>query len=117
MTRVAAERGHDFGGGHESIRVVTAVVVAGQPGLPVRGEQPQARPALGTPRVRHLTSLEDDVVDRTFGEAVAHGQPGVASADNDRSGLHNAAIGPCWSGQLDEHLRRVGYDVEDGRAL
>src|SRR5262249_57687897 len=27
------------------------------------------------------------------------------------------ATGPCWSGQLDEHLHRVGYDIEDGRAL
>src|SRR5215831_7336959 len=27
------------------------------------------------------------------------------------------ASGLCWSGQLDECLRRVGYDIEDGRAL
>ncbi len=87
----------DLGGGHESVGVIAGVVVAGQPGLPVRGEQPQESPALGPPRVRHLTALEDDVVDRAFGEAAAHGQAGMAGPDDDGRGPHHSHASVSWS--------------------
>src|SRR5207302_7886191 len=48
--------------------------------------------ALGAPRVRHRTALEDDVVDRAFGKAAAHGQAGVPGADDDCRGLHLAGV-------------------------
>ncbi len=56
-------------------------VVAGQARLPVGCEESQGRPALGAPRVRHLTALEDHVVDRVAGEPPAHGEAGLAGAD------------------------------------
>jgi len=116
-TGVAGEGGDDVGDGHESVGVIAGVGVAGEPGLPVRGEQPQAGPALGPPRVRHLTALEHDVVDRALSEAAAHGQAGMAGTDDNGRGLHHAgvrsvAVRPArrapWSG---------GHDVEDRRAL
>src|ERR1700683_5599872 len=62
---------------HEPVGVIAGIAAAGQPGLPVRGEQPQAGAELLPPRVPHLTALEDDMVDGAFGEAAAHGQAGV----------------------------------------
>src|SRR5215471_9025227 len=106
---VAGEGGDDVGGGHVAVGVVTGVLVAGEPGLPVRGEQPQARPAPGPPRVRHLTALEDDVVDRAFGEAAAHGQAGVAGADDHCRGLHHRR--PDRGGQVSSTSTFVGLDT------
>ena len=87
---VAGEGGHDVGGGHVAVGAIPGVVVAGQPGEPVGGEEPQAGPALAPPRIRHRTALEDDVVDGAFGEAAAHGQASVAGADDYCRGLHHA---------------------------
>jgi hypothetical protein len=91
---VADEGGHDIGDGQVAVGSIPGVVPAGQPGEPVWGEQPQAGPALRPPRVRHLTVLEDDVVDGAFGEAAAHGKAGVAGADDDSCGFHHSG---CWT--------------------
>jgi hypothetical protein len=93
-TGVAGQGGHDAVDRHEPVWVVAGVVVAWQPGLPVWGEQPKARPALGPPRVRHLTALQDDMVDGALGEAAAHGQAGVPGTDDNGRGLHHAGV---WS--------------------
>jgi hypothetical protein len=42
--------------------------------------------------VSHLTALEHDMVDRALGEAAAHGETGVAGADDDCRGLHHAGV-------------------------
>ena len=88
----------------------------GQPGLPVRREQPQRVPALGPPRVRHLTALEDHVVDRAFGEAAAHRQAGVAGADDHGGDVHRHG-GPRQVSDVDDDVGRVGHDVEHRRPL
>src|ERR1044071_5964103 len=74
--------------GHRAIPVgiVSLVAVAREPAQPVRREQAQRIPALGLPRVRHLTALEDHVVDRALGEAAAHGEAGVPRADDESGG-------------------------------
>src|ERR1700691_1733972 len=87
---VAGEGAHDAGGGQVAVGVIPGVVVAGQPGQPVGGEEPQAGPALGPPRVRHLTALDDDVVYGAFGEGAGHAKAGLAGADDDCRGLHHA---------------------------
>src|SRR5262249_52018356 len=62
---------------------VAGVAEARQPALPVWREQPQRIPALGAPRVGDLAALEDQMIDRALGEAPAHGEAGVAGADDD----------------------------------
>jgi hypothetical protein len=57
--------------------------MTGQMALPVRGEEAKRIPTLTPPRVRHLAALEDDVVDRAFGEAPACRESGVAGANDD----------------------------------
>ena len=83
----------DLGHRHEAVGVVAVVAPAGQPGLPVRREQAERVPALGPPRVRHLTALEDHVVDRALGEAATHRQPGVAGPDDDRGDVASCSAG------------------------
>ena len=66
--------------------------VRGKSALPVRREQPQRVPALATPRVRDLATLDYDVVDRPLTEEVTGGEPGVAGAyDNSREALDGEA--------------------------
>ena len=69
----------------ESIRIVSLIAVSWEATLPVGREQAQRVPPLGLPRVGHRASLENDVIDRALGEAPTHGQPGVASPDDDGS--------------------------------
>ncbi len=62
-------------------------------------EQVQQRvPPLRAPRVRDRSAFEGDVVDRTGGEAVAHGQPAVAGTDDHgghiRRGCASCSLGP-----------------------
>src|SRR5262249_48082469 len=89
-----------------AVRVVTAVPIAGQPGHPVGGEQPQRVPPLRAPRVRHLCAFEDDVVDRTGGEAVADGQPAVAGTDDHGGRTRHGCASPCSLG-LDQFALTV----------
>ena len=58
-------------------------MIAGQPTLPVRGQQAQRIPPLAAPGVRHLTALEHDVIDRALAEAAARRESGVPGADDD----------------------------------
>ncbi len=59
------------------------VAVAGQTALPVGREEAQRVPALPAPRVRDLTALEHDVIDRAIREKPARRETGVAGADHD----------------------------------
>jgi hypothetical protein len=77
-----AEEADHLGHRQKAVRLIPAVSLSRQAGLPVRGEQVQRRPALGPPRVGHLTALEHDVVDRAVGEAATHGEPGMARPDD-----------------------------------
>ena len=87
-----------------AVGVVPVVAEAGEPALPVRCEQSQRVPALRLPRVRDLTALQQDVVDGTSGQPVAHRQTGVAGADDDRRG--GACHGlPSRQGGLSEPRR------------
>src|SRR5262249_37649290 len=78
-------------------------------------------PSLGTPRVGDLAALEDDMVDRALGEAAAHGESGVAGADDDRrcrsNGTAPDAADPARSVDLDRDVRRIGDDVVDRGTL
>src|SRR6185295_1536579 len=80
-----------FGHRAEAVGIRTVVAVARKPALPVGREQPQRIPALRFPRVGDLTPLEDHVVDRAGGEAVAHRQAGVTRADDDGRRSHGRA--------------------------
>ena len=70
------------GHGPIAVGVVALVTEARQPALPVGGQQPERVPAFGPPRVGDLAALEHHVVDRTFGQAAAHGEAGMAGADD-----------------------------------
>jgi hypothetical protein len=39
--------------------------------------------------VRNLATLEDDMVDRTLGKAVAHRQSAMSGTDHDRGGVQH----------------------------
>ena len=84
--RVVVEVGHDLPGRHEAVGVGTGVGPARQPAHPVRAEQPERVPALGPPALGDAAALEHDVVDAALGEAAAHGQAGLAGADDEGVG-------------------------------
>jgi len=86
--RVALDERDRLGHRPVAVRIVALVAMAGQPALPVRREQGERIPALGAPGVGDLAALEDDVVERALGEPPAHGQPGLARADDDDSRAH-----------------------------
>ena len=80
---VAVDERDDFGDRAVAVRIVAGVAEPRQAALPVGGEQPQRVPALRAPGVGHPPPLENDVVDRALGQTPAHGEPGVAGADDD----------------------------------
>ena len=87
---VALDERDRLGHRPEAVRIVALVAVTRQPALPVRREQRERIPALGAPGVGDLAALEDDMVDRALGEPPAHGQPGLARADDDGGRAHRA---------------------------
>ena len=56
----------------------------GQPALPVRREQPELIPALGAPALPDTAALEHDMIEAEIGQATAHGQSGLSSANHQR---------------------------------
>ena len=69
-----------IGARHVAVGLGPVVANAGEPALPVGSQQAQGVPALEPPGVRHLASLEHDVVERPFTEEVAGGEAGVTCA-------------------------------------
>ena len=45
-----------------------------------------------------IAPLQDDVIDRSLGEPVAHGEPGLPGPDNDGRGVHQLI---CCSADVD----------------
>lgn len=79
--------------GHEAVLVRAVVAVAGQPGHPIGREQPERIPTFGAPRLRHLSPLDDDVLDAPAGEGVAHRQARLTRSDDRDRRLHLVIIG------------------------
>ena len=98
--RVVADRPDDLGHGHVAVRVAGDLRGAGEGSVPRRREQPQRVPALGSPRVGHLTALEHDMVDAPLGEAAAHGKAGVPGPDDHGRRAHGRADGRWWLGRV-----------------
>ncbi len=69
---------------HIAARIAAAIRMAWKPALPVRREEAQRIPALVAPGVRHLTALEQDVIDRARAEEVTDRKAGVTGTDHDR---------------------------------
>ena len=84
----------------ETVGIVALVAEAGQPALPVGREQAEQVPALRAPRIRDLAALEHHMVDRALGEAAAHGQPGMAGADDDGRSADGSAPARVGRGRL-----------------
>jgi hypothetical protein len=59
--------------------------MARQAALPVRGEKAERLPALVTPRIRHVSAIEYDVIDRLLCEEPARREAGMTGPDDDRS--------------------------------
>ena len=81
--RIARDEVDDLGQRPVAVGIVALVAEARQPALPVGRQQAQRIPALGAPAVRDFAALEQHVVDRTLGEAAAHGKSRVPRADDD----------------------------------
>ena len=86
---VPADEVDHLGHRHEAVRVGPFVGLAGESALPVGSQQPERVPALPPPRAGDLVALQEDVVDRTFGQAPAHRQPALSGADHDDRGVHS----------------------------
>jgi hypothetical protein len=69
---------------HETVGIGTLIWVAAEPALPVGRQQAQRIPPLAPPRVRHLASLEYNMVDCVFGEKTADREAGVTGTYHDR---------------------------------
>ena len=80
---VVLEVGGHLAAGHEAVDVGPAVRPAGQPGHPVRSEQPQRVPPLAAPPLGDPAALEHDVLEPAVGQGAAHGETGLAGADDD----------------------------------
>src|SRR5258707_5071409 len=80
---IVFDEADDLRHGPIPIRIVALIAEARQPALPVRRQQTERIPALGTPRMSHLAALQDHVIDRALGEATAHGEAGVPGPDDD----------------------------------
>ena len=80
----------DFRHRHIAVGLVAGIPETGQTTLPVRRQKAKRVPPLLAPGVRDLAPLEQHVVDRAVGEMLAHGEPGLAGADDDgRSVFHD----------------------------
>jgi len=67
---------------HESIGVVSSVVVAGKPRLPVGAQRPERIPSLAAPSLGN-PPLQYDVPDAAQAQAGAHRQAGLPGPDDD----------------------------------
>ena len=120
---VRLEVAHERAGRQEAVRVRALVAPAGQPRHPVRRQQVQGVPALGAPALADPAAVEDDVVATGGGEQAAHGQAGVAGADDDGVGLpgaprRSAGCGACPAGSCEGCRRqRVTTSMTTGVGL
>ncbi len=71
------------GGGHEPVRVTTAVAPHRQGVEPVGAEQVQRVPRLAAPALGDAATFEHDVVAPRGGEAIADGETGLPGPDDD----------------------------------
>ena len=81
-TGVALQIVDDLGHAHVAVRIVALIRIAGQSTLPVRRKKAKQVPPFLLPRVGNLAALEQHVVDRVVGQVLAHGESGLAGADN-----------------------------------
>ncbi len=80
--RIALEVRDDLVAGHESVRVPAVVRSAGKLDGPVWRDEAEAVPA-SAPRLADPAPFEYHVLDSGASELVAHGQPGLARANDD----------------------------------
>src|SRR4029077_1224428 len=80
---VARDERDNLADAHIAVRIRPLVAIARQTALPVRREEPQRIPAFVPPGIRYLSALEDDLVDRSFGQTPAGGEAGMPGADHD----------------------------------
>ena len=81
-TGVVLHIGDDIVTDHETVRIVAGVIEAGQFALPVRRDQAEAVPTLRAPGMGDAVFLEHDVIDGVGGQVIAHGQAGLAAAND-----------------------------------
>src|SRR5262249_55687209 len=93
---VALEILDGFRHGAEAVGIIAVIGKAGKPALPVRRQEAKRIPALAPPRIRDLAAFEDDVVDRTLGEAAADGEAGMPGPDDDGRGGANRYRSLGW---------------------
>jgi hypothetical protein len=86
---IVLEVPHDLVLQHEPMRIGTAVREPGQPTLPVGRDQAEGIPAVLAPLVPDAVLLQHDVLDPALLQAVAHRQPGLATADH-----HDVVVRP-----------------------
>jgi hypothetical protein len=84
---VVLEERHDPVTVEEPVGVVTRVPEAGQPGVPVGGEEVERVPPFAAPAFGGAPTLQQHVVDADGGEAAAEREAGVPRADDDGRGV------------------------------
>ena len=106
---VVGEVGDQLGGGHEAVGVGALVRPAGQAAGPVGGQEAEGLPAVAPPPLGQAAALEHDVVDGGVGEAAAHGEAGLAGADDEGvDGRHRCAPGADGVVAAAGRVRRPG---------
>ena len=71
----------------ESVWIVTLVFVSGQFDCPVGELKAEGIPAFAAPTLTHSAPFEDHMFSSELTEILAHGQPGMPAADDDRLDL------------------------------
>src|SRR5262245_61309087 len=98
--RIAFDEADRFRSRAETVGIIAIIAEPGEPALPVWREQPKRIPAFRAPGVGDLTALEHHMVDCALGEASAHGEPGVARADDDGCNRANRRCSELFSAAL-----------------
>ena len=90
---VGLQVGHDLVLAHEAVGIVARVGEAWQLERPVRTDQAQRVPSLAAPALGDASLLEHDVRAALLGQVVAHGEPGLPTANDDDLGR----LGAHWA--------------------
>src|SRR5215510_438456 len=93
QSSIVVEEAHDLPTRRESLWIVTLVLEPGQLYGPVGKLEAESIPSFAAPTLTYPTPFENDMFSSALTEEIAHGQPGVAAADDDGVNVlvHNAS--------------------------